>query len=254
MVTGVSMVVFVYGLFTDFLVRMRVEEAFGQKRSALSNHVIVAGGGELGARVATQLHGLGVPVIVVERDPGSAATQSLTEDIPVLAGDATFEATLDRAGVASARAVVAVTDDDMTNLRIAQETEEVNLSARTVVRLFRSRLASKMGESLLGMDVPLNPSEAAAATFVACALEPDVLHGFTLDGKLLLLKKVQARERGITVPSIYSEIEDARGSIILHQSGADGAYRSPDAGSEVAPDDWLIVLEEHRQQDVLRDA
>jgi Trk K+ transport system NAD-binding subunit len=247
MLTGVSMLVFLYGLFTDYLVRMRVEEAFGPKRTALREHIIVAGTGDLGARIARRLHSLGVPTLAVEREADSSSAQSLPADLPVLHGDATLRSTMERAGAVHARAVLAVTDDDMTNLRIAQQTEDVNREGRTVVRLFQSLLAAKLGASL-GADVPLNPSEAAAATFVACSLRRDVLHGFTVGESLLVIRKISARELEVDRPRTAADLYAVNREIVLLRSRGDGEpFTELSEADLIEPDDRLIVLEEYRE-------
>lgn len=247
MLTGVSMLVLLYGLFTDYLVRMRVEEAVGPKRTTLEGHVIVAGTGDLGAQIAARLHAMGTPLLAIEREADSPSAQMLPSDVPVLHGDATLRSTLERAGVGQARAVVAVTDDDMTNLRIAQRTEESNRKARTVVRLFQSLLAAKMGTSLLGADIPLNPSEAAAASYIASALMPDVLHAFTLGPHLLVVRRVSAEDVGVLEPMPASDIRERYRAIALLRAEPGGERLLPLAEDQmIEPSDTLVWMDEYR--------
>lgn len=89
----------------------------------LDDHVVVIGAGSLGRTVAEHLmieaqnRGYDLEVVVIERD---AAAPNLTELIElgawVIHGDGTLPSVLNEARVARARAVIAVTDDDVVNV------------------------------------------------------------------------------------------------------------------------------------------
>ncbi len=84
----------------------------------LRDHLIVCGLGSKGRYLARQLREMGLPTVAVERDPGNPAIEeSRDEGVIVLTGDASDERLLARAGLARARMLVAVCDDD-TNARV----------------------------------------------------------------------------------------------------------------------------------------
>ena len=83
-------------------------------------HTVVCGLGTAGSRLAVALAGAGHRVVAVERDPASpGAAQARGHEIPVLTGDATDHDLLRAAGVDRATRLVAVDDDDATNVSIA---------------------------------------------------------------------------------------------------------------------------------------
>jgi Trk K+ transport system NAD-binding subunit len=244
MISGAALLVVFYGIVTSYLLSLRFEHMLGTPRTTLSDHIVIIGLGKLGSRVAARLHELGEPVLAVERNTDSAIMMQLPEDIPVVRSDAEQPHVMEQAGVARARALVAVTDDDMVNLRAAHEAEQLNPRIRTVVRLFHSSLANKLGSRVLGIDQPLNPSQAAAATFVACALAPDVLQGFTLGGRLLLLREMDTAQcAGRTV----GDLRENAGILVLLRKPSGAAIMS-EVGIEdvIAEGDRLVVLEEYR--------
>src|SRR5207302_10658466 len=160
------------------------EQVLGRRHTALEHHTVVVGLGNVGYRVAMRLHELGEPVLAIEKSADAPFRSELPSEIPVIIGDAANATVAEQAGMARANALGAVTNDDMANLRVAQQAEAANPDVRTVVRLFQSTLANKLGTSFLGINQSLSPSQAAAATFVACALAPNVLQGFVLGKRL----------------------------------------------------------------------
>ena len=99
-----------------------------------ANHVIVVGYGFTGANLARMLKATHVPHCVVEMNPGMV-DDARRAGAPVVVGDATRMAILERAGIDAARAlVVAVNDNQATQRIVAQVSArrpELYLLART---------------------------------------------------------------------------------------------------------------------------
>jgi len=204
MLAGVALLVVGFGILTDYLVSHRVEQAVGRPRTTLKDHVVVVGLGNIGHRVALDLYAVGHTVLAIDQRSDLRFTSLLPADIPVMFGDATDPQTLRRAGAGDARAIVAVTDNDVANLRVAHEAKGMNPAVRTVIRLFSHRLADRLGTRTLGVDLALNPSAAAGATFAAAALEDGVLQGIWYGGRLLMLRRVPCRGLGVHGRSVAS--------------------------------------------------
>src|SRR5690606_28034995 len=114
--------------------------------STFSDHVIICGLGHVGRRVALQLCRQ-ERLVCIERaaqaKEGGAAL-GLPEDVAVLLGDATQPELLEKANLARARAILALTDDDMVNLEVALLAREVNPQIRVVLRMFNERLGQRL--------------------------------------------------------------------------------------------------------------
>ncbi|MCX6359086.1 MAG: NAD-binding protein [Armatimonadetes bacterium] len=192
MLGGASLLAVVFGVLTEYLVTLRVERVLGAPRSVLSGHTVVVGLGHLGTRVALRLHQMGRSVVAIDPDARAEIADDWPSELHVVRGDATSDEVLEQVAISRASVVLAVTDDDMVNLRVAHKAALRNSGIRTVVRLFRSSLARKLGESLLGVDVALNPSTAAGATFAAAALCDGVEQGFVIGSRLMMLRTVAA--------------------------------------------------------------
>lgn len=245
MLSGVALLVVGFGVVTDYLVSHRIEQALGRPGTTLRDHIIVAGLGNLGHRVALDLHDLDRSVLAVDQRSDLRFVSALGDDVPVLYGDASDERTLKQAGVEHARAVAAVTDNDIANLRIAELAKTMNGNVRTVVRLFSTRLVGRLGTTALGVDVALNPSVTAGATFAAAALASGVLQGLVHDGRLLMLRTGSPDLVRACVGRTVAEVRRDRTAMVMFRRPrrADRA-RVADPGERIAEDDELIVLDE----------
>jgi voltage-gated potassium channel Kch len=128
----------------------------------------------------------GERVVAIERYEDDEFVQTARELVPVVVGNAKMEETLRKAGAAGAKALIAVTDDDIANLSIVLAAKRARPDCRVVTRMFDSALAEKL-ERALSVDAVLSVSAAAAPTFVGSILCPGVLQGIVLCNRLVLV-------------------------------------------------------------------
>ncbi|HWN35255.1 MAG TPA: NAD-binding protein, partial [Pseudonocardia sp.] len=143
-IIGIAFIPVLTAAVVDAFVGARLAVALGRPRE-VSDHVVVVGMGNVGSRVIEQLHDLGVQVIGVERDEsarGVARARHL--GLPVVIGDASREHTLREAYLESSRALVAVTNNDVTNLEAALHGRAMRAHLRIVLRLFDDDLAQRV--------------------------------------------------------------------------------------------------------------
>jgi CPA2 family monovalent cation:H+ antiporter-2 len=94
-----------YFLFSKWTTGGTQEELPEQQREELKGHVIIAGYDVVGRNLARVLKETHIPFTVVELD-GELIKHALTEEVPILYGDASHRATLGRAGIAQAKIIV----------------------------------------------------------------------------------------------------------------------------------------------------
>ena len=218
MVSGGALFAVLFSMMTDLLLRTRFADVLAQGASHYRGHVIVAGLGNTGFRILRQLAGLGEDVVAIENRPEARFLGPARSLAPVVVGDAAARETLARAGLAGAKTVLAVTDDDLTNLSIALACKQVRPDCRVVARVFDGLLAGRT-QQLLGIDAVISVLEAVAPTFVGSALAPEVVRGLALRDRLLLLALRTTDEAG-------EQEADARTLLV---QGSDGTYRPPSA-------------------------
>ncbi|MEV7024018.1 NAD-binding protein [Kitasatospora sp. NPDC093558] len=179
------------------------------------DHVIVVGLGNVGTRVAGQLHELGVPVVCMERDPqarGIAAVRAL--GIPVVLGDGPFEEQLRRARLKHSRAVVAVSGDDATNLEAALEARHGNPEVRVVVRLFDDNFAGHF-YATLDNAASRSVSYLAAPAFAAALMGREVLGTLSVFRHVLLIAELRVEDGSRLIGMNRHDLEDPGGVRVI---------------------------------------
>jgi len=240
MLLGSATIATLYSILTDFVVSTRFEQLAGRRRLPDGEPIVVVGLGSVGFRVVEELRRANAPAVVVERDPDGPYVRAAGAHVAVVLGDGRFEETLERAGVARAHAVVAVTGDDAANLGIALAVREVNPRARAVVRIFDADFAAKVQTSL-GLSAALSASLTAAPTFVAAALSPGVLSAVVHDRRFLMLARQEVS------PDLAgrrpSEIRAERNvRIVLRPQAPDGAYVVTSGDAALVAGEQVVTL------------
>jgi len=186
MLCGVAMLAMIVSLVTDLVLQTRLRDVIARGSARAKGHIIVAGLGNIGFRLLQSLLDGGEQVVAIERREDCEFVQTAREMAPVVLGNVKTEETLRKAGAAGARALLAVTNDDIANLSIALAAKRARPDCRVVARIFDSTLAEKM-ERTMGLDAILSVSAAAAPTFVASALCRGVLQGLVLGKHLVVI-------------------------------------------------------------------
>jgi Trk K+ transport system NAD-binding subunit len=161
----------VLAFVTDILVSSRIDRALGRFPRPAKDHVIVCGLGKAGSRILMALHELDVPCIGVEHDQGAVGIAVARQlEIPVVFEDARTPGSLDAANLATARAILAVTSDDLANLQCGLAAREHNPAVRIVLRIFDPTLAARLDNSV-ELDLTRSISALAAPAFSAALLD-----------------------------------------------------------------------------------
>jgi trk system potassium uptake protein TrkA len=99
-----------------------------------SSHIVIAGGGRVGFRVAEFFVQRGRSVTVIERDPDRAHEQG-SGDIEIVIGDATHPSVLSNVVTEETTIIGALTDSDSTNLAVCLAARTFQPDIRTVARI-----------------------------------------------------------------------------------------------------------------------
>jgi len=159
--------------------------------SQTGNHCIVCGDGPLAYRIGEELtsrYGEDVVLVLPERLRSNGPQMSTPAGATVLERDDLSSETFIEAGVASARAVALVGQDDLANFHAALRAQELNPDLRLVVAAFNRRL----GEHIRGFFrdcTVLSSSSMAAPSFVAAALGSPAPSHVRVSGRTLYLAK-----------------------------------------------------------------
>ena len=126
--------VFIAGLI-DRLLDRRLVAIVGSRAMPRKDHVVVVGLGQVGLRLCMMLRVLGVPVVAIERDPDADNIRRARQyQVPVVIGRGSSRAVLQRLSLARARALAAVTSDEIENIATAVAGLAIREDLRTVLR------------------------------------------------------------------------------------------------------------------------
>jgi Trk K+ transport system NAD-binding subunit len=126
--------IFIAGLI-DRLIDRRLVAILGPRAMPRKNHVVVVGLGQVGLRLCMMLRTLEVPVVAVERDLDADNIRRARQyDIPVVVGRGSSRAVLRRLSLERARALAAVTSDEIENIAAAVAGLAIRRDLRTVLR------------------------------------------------------------------------------------------------------------------------
>jgi Trk K+ transport system NAD-binding subunit len=132
--------------------------------------VLVCGLGHTGYRVVTNLVGLGRKAVAVDPEVGRLSERLSNEfGVTVKYGDPRWQSTLLGAGLEQATALVACTDDDMTNLQIALRARACKPSLRVVMRIFDDNLGQQIRQTF-GINAVFSSSALALPDFISATL------------------------------------------------------------------------------------
>lgn len=102
------------------------------------SYIIIAGCGRLGANLANTLSDEGESVLIIDKDPKSFCKLSSSFGGITLEGDATDVNVLKEADIKKATTVITVTNNDNTNIMIAQMAKELFQVEKVIARLYDS--------------------------------------------------------------------------------------------------------------------
>ncbi len=194
------------GLLLLPLLLAAVLEAFGTLRTAsslrrpprgLSGHVVLLGLGKIGTRVLVRLRELDIPVVVVEEDPearGIPLARSM--HVPTVIGDVTQEGVLEAAKIRRARALLALTSIDTTNLEAALYARSVKPDLRVALRLYDDEFATAVYRTLRtahpgALTRSRSVSHLAAPSFAVAMMGRQILGAVPVERKVMLFAALE---------------------------------------------------------------
>lgn len=142
------------------------------------DHVIVVGLGQVGLRLCGLLRELGIPVVAVEHNRDAKnLTRARDQQLPVVLGTGSSQRLLRRLSIDRARALAAVTSDEVENIAIAVAARSVCDQLHLSFRAGDGDLASDT-RALFKVGVVRDVYQLAGAALAAAALGQDAREAF----------------------------------------------------------------------------
>ncbi|MCA9243248.1 MAG: NAD-binding protein [Phycisphaerales bacterium] len=210
--------------------------------SAMTDHVVLIGMGKLGLRTFQMLRRLGMPVVVIERDPQAQFLEEVRrEGSPVLVGDGRRDELMIEANVAKARSVVLCTNDDLANLEMALDARRLSPKIRVVLRMFDQNMADKIRDGF-NIHIAMSQSAISAPLFAITALGHDILHPVILNDQLVIMQRWLVRESGpLHGRTVGAILADLGFSVVEFQRSDSDLKLFPAPDVELRAGDRLLV-------------
>jgi voltage-gated potassium channel len=259
------------GVFTMFyaaseLIRVvvsgEVRSALGRQRmerslADLKNHLVVCGFGRMGHLACQEFSGLGLPFVVIDRDPALLRGFAMPHGIG-LVGDATSDELLRRAGVERARGLVTAAASDADNLYITMSARFLNDKLFIVARAEGEGAEKKLLRA--GANRVVSPYAIGGQRVAQAVLRPAVMDFIELATSSQHME-LQIEEAEIRPGSRLagtslkdSAIRQDLGIIIVAIKKPDGRMVfNPEGSVVIEPGDRLITLGHRQQLDRLED-
>jgi len=208
-----------------------------------TDHVVIAGGGRVGRRVAEHFADRANSVTVIERDPAAIEAEAF-EGIEYLEGDATRPSVLRAALTEETTVLGALTDSEHTNLVICMAAKQLHPDIRTV-----ARIESEGGDEFTEyVDDVYFPERASIKAAVNALSGSDIrtLEGVTGELELLDIRvDYDAPAAGKVVSAALPE-----GSVVVSQ--ADGHVAVQHSTKLIAGRRYIVAADHDVVDEVIR--
>ena len=207
----------------------------------LSGHLIVCGTGRVGQAITEFVRSVGQEVVVVDRDE----TRLPDEDVLHVAGDATSDDVLRRAGIERAATLVSALGTSVDNLYVTLSSRKMNPGLFIVSRADDSESMAKMLQ--VGADRAVNPYEIAGSRMASLATQPNVadfvdvvVHDGTFEAKLREIRLPDGSDFvGQTIDDLT--IRQKTGAVVLSVRDRSAQFHTDDVTSRPFADGDVIV-------------
>ena len=176
-VMGVGFFLYVIGNVVQFLVEGRIRLVLGRHKldkqiGHLNNHYIVCGYGRMGRAFCRYLIQKGLKFVVLEKNEDRIPVMN-TDHVLYIAGEATIEENLLKAGIKQASNLIGTLGTDADNVFLVLLAKGLNPNVYVVARA--SQNASKKPLDTAGADVVVSPFDIGARRMAHAILRPNVI-------------------------------------------------------------------------------
>ena len=245
---GVSGFLYMISEFGAELLEFRVYQENQKKRKIrkMKNHYIICGYGRMGAVIAKELHDKDIPLVIVELDQEKVDKISDLGYKSVL-GDATFEKTLEEAGIHKAAGIVVCLNNDPDNLFVTLTARSLNHDAFLVSRC--SQINNKPKLKQAGANKVVNPYTAGGHRMAELLISPELEDTVSLSLKQDYVDLAVDEISLLNVTNLHgvkikeSNIREKYNLIVVGLVNGDGSYEiNPDPNEKLQQSHTLMLM------------
>ena len=250
-VMGVGFFLYVIGNVVQFLVEGRIRLVLGRHKldkqiGQLNNHFMVCGYGRMGRALCRYLKQKRLKFVVIEKNEIRIPVMN-RDHVLFIAGEATIEENLQKAGIGRASNLIAALGTDADNVLLVLLAKGLNPNLYVVARA--SQNASKKPLDTAGADVVVSPFDVGARRMAHAVLRPNVIRllefAFADEDTDFHIEEIAVTESSklVGVSLIDSRIRQDYNQMILSIVKADGEMVfNPSADTTIRSDEKVIAV------------
>ena len=229
-------------IFTNYLVRAQLRGALEVRKIPEAGHIVVAGLGNVGFRVLAELLEHGERVVAIEQRADNPFVPTARRlGAAVIIGDATVTEVLREAHAATARSIVAATENELSNLEIGLLVRQLHPQKRVVLRLIDSRLAQLL-RTAASIRLAVSIPDLAAPAFLAGLYGDRVRTVFVTEGQLFAVLDVVVQADDVILGQPVDLAAKTYRFVPLAMTSADRVEMSALGGRKLAAGDALTAI------------
>lgn len=250
---GVGFTLYVAAAVVQFMVEGRIRIILGRRRldkklNRLKNHYIVCGYGRIGRVICRNLRRKPLDVVAVDKSPDLIPVMD-ADGILYVAGDASDEGVLIRAGINRAKGLIAALATDTDNVFLVLTARQLAPDLTIIARASQEAVKRKLQAA--GADSVESPYEMGAVSMAQHIIRPTVTNfldlAFAHTRKDIQMEEipVRATSKLVSVPLKDSGIRQNYNLIIIAIKKPNGDMLfNPSFEAAIMPDDTVIAVGE----------
>jgi voltage-gated potassium channel len=253
---GIFTIFYAAGELIRTMVSGEIQNAIGRRRMERSladmhDHFLVCGYGRMGRMVCKEFDMRKLPYVVTDRDEKMQAGFASAYGI-FMHGDATAEGVLEHAGIARAKALVAVAGSDADNLFIVLSARLLNPKLYIVARAEDPAAEAKLRR--VGADQVVSPYAIGGRRVAHAVLRPTVVDFIEMatrtDYVEMQIEEIRLKPGSALVGQTLAQcrLRQDVGVIIVAIKKQNGALNASPTGDTVLDAESTLVVLGHREQ------
>lgn len=188
MLSGAAAIALFFSSIIEIMLSKKLPSVLGGFPIPKKDHVIVVGAGHIGHRIVTTLLEHQIPTVIIEDNVKNHYSADINRQVALIEGYLSSHQTLELAKIRTAKAILAITDDDVENLSISLAAKKINPNITNIIRIFSSSLSSQLQFSL-SLDKVLSTASLSAPYFAAAVFGEEILMALKWKEQLIFLSR-----------------------------------------------------------------
>lgn len=185
MIAGTTILAVLFSSITEIIIIKKLPNLAGGFPVPKRDHMIVIGANHVGARIMNYLIEHSIPTVVIE-NKDEHFPKDISRQTSIVNGNPTSANTLRCANIQNAKAIIAVTKNDIENLSIGLAAKKLNSDIIELIQINSTQIGDGLKKALTLTNIFSIPF-IASPYFVAAIMEPRIIFAIEWCNKIVYL-------------------------------------------------------------------